>query len=72
MKISVILACAGSGNRMNLGYNKLRYEVSNMSIFEMTLSKFIRDDISQIIVTTSQEDLEYFKSKAKGFEKEIK
>ena len=72
MKISVILACAGSGNRMNLGYNKLRYEVSNMSIFEMTLSKFIRDDISQIIVTTSQEDLEYFKSKTKGFEKEIK
>ncbi len=72
MKISVILACAGSGNRMNLGYNKLRYEVSNMSIFEMTLSKFIRDDISQIIVTTSEEDLEYFKSKTKGFEKDIK
>ena len=71
MKISVILACAGSGNRMNLGYNKLRYEVSNMSIFEMTLSKFIRDDISQIIVTTNNDDLEFFKSKTKGFEKKI-
>jgi len=60
MKISVILACAGSGTRANLGFNKLRYDIGGMSIFEKTLSKFIRDDISQIVITSSNEDLEYF------------
>ncbi len=60
MKISVILACAGTGSRMNLGFNKLRYDVGGMTIFEKTLSNFIRDDISQIVITSNKDDFDYF------------
>ena len=60
MKISVILACAGTGSRMNLGFNKLRYDIGGMTIFEKTLSNFIRDDISQIVITSNKDDFDYF------------
>ena len=72
MKISAIITCAGSGTRMGFGINKLRYEVSGLSIFEMTLQKFLRDDISQIIITSSDQDLEFFKDKTKGLDANIK
>ena len=68
MKINVILACAGSGSRMNLGFNKLRYDIGGITIFEKTLSKFLRDDISNIYITSSQDDLEFFKDKTKDLE----
>ena len=60
MKISVILACAGTGSRMNLGFNKLRYDIGGMTIFEKTLSNFIRDDISQIVITSNKDDFDFF------------
>ena len=68
MKISVILACAGSGTRANLGFNKLLYDIGGMTIFEKTLSKFIREDISQIVITSSEEDFEYFTKATQNLE----
>ncbi len=68
MKISVILACAGKGSRTNLGYNKLRYDIGGVTIFDKTLSKFLRDDISQIIITSNSEDLDFFKDHTKNLE----
>ena len=72
MKISAIITCAGKGDRMGLGYNKLRYEINGLSIFEYTLSKFIRDDISQIIVTSSNDDVDFFVSKTKDLNINVK
>ncbi len=68
MKISLILACAGKGTRVDLGYNKLLFDISGTTIFDKTLSKFIRDDINQIIVTSNKEDQEFFNSHIKDLE----
>ena len=71
MKMSAIITCAGKGDRMGLGYNKLRYSFNGLSIFEYTLSKFIRDDIAQIIITSSNDDVDFFRDKIKGIDKNI-
>ena len=68
MKISVILACAGQGTRAGLGFNKLLYDIGGMTIFEKTLSKFIRNDISQIVITSSKEDMEFFTKATQNIE----
>ena len=72
MKISAIITCAGKGERMGLGYNKLRYTINGLSIFEYTLSKFLRDDINNIVITSSKEDISFFEDKVKGIQKDIK
>lgn len=45
MRYSVVLPCAGSGSRMQLGYNKLLWKMKNgRTILENTVSIFLRDE----------------------------
>ena len=71
-KINVILTCAGKGERLNLGFNKLRYSFGNVSIFEKSLFSFIRQDIAKIIVTYNSEDYNWMLSKTNNLHANIK
>lgn len=55
MNYSVIIVAAGSGARMNLGYNKMYYSIDgNQTILEKTVGVFLRDEeCTQIIVVTN-------------------
>ena len=70
--INVILTCAGKGERLNLGFNKLRYSFGNVSIFEKSLFAFIRQDISKIIITYNKEDYDWILSKTNNLHANIK
>ena len=70
--INVILTCAGKGERLNLGFNKLRYSFGNVSIFEKSLFAFIRQDISKIIITYNNEDYDWILSKTNNLHANIK
>ena len=60
MKISVIIACGGTGSRTGLQYNKLKFDIGGMPIIQKTISAFSRDDISSIILAVNRQDLEWF------------
>ena len=50
----VIILLAGKGERMNLGYNKILYEINNVPIYKMTLEAF--KDFDEIIVVKNESD----------------
>lgn len=55
---SVIIPAAGNGTRLNLGYNKVFYNLSGKAIIEHTVNVFFNDiKCKQIIVTTTESDL---------------
>ncbi len=56
MRISAIICAAGKGSRTGLEKNKLLVKYDNLTVLEHTLSAFMREDISEIIVTSSVED----------------
>ncbi|MEG0176655.1 MAG: 2-C-methyl-D-erythritol 4-phosphate cytidylyltransferase [Bacilli bacterium] len=57
MKYSVIIVAAGSGSRMNLGYNKVYYPLNGVTILEQTMKKFESDiRCTQIVVVTEGND----------------
>lgn len=58
-KITAILACGGTGNRVGLGYNKLRFDIGGISILEKTISAWIRSDIDSIIIACNAEDIHW-------------
>lgn len=59
MKYSVIIPCAGSGKRMNLGYNKLLYRLDDETVIEKTVNIFKNEaNCIQIILVVSKDDLE--------------
>ncbi len=63
MKASVILACAGKGERANLGKNKIFYEIDGKPCFMHALDTFYKNpNISQILVTANEEDLDTIKA----------
>lgn len=63
-KFSVVILCAGSGSRSNLGYNKLLFEYNSKPIFIHTIENFIDNDyIKNIIVVTSKKDFKHFSEK---------
>ena len=50
---SVIILCAGKGSRTGLDYNKMLFQFDGKTVYEMTLSVFIKDpQCGQIIVVT--------------------
>lgn len=57
MNYSVVIVAAGSGSRMNLGYNKVYYPISeNEMIIDRTLNIFRNDSkCKQIILVTNKE-----------------
>lgn len=56
MKYSVVLPAAGSGSRMNLGYNKVYYPVKGRALLAYTIDVFEKDeDCTDITVVTNVE-----------------
>ncbi len=67
MKVSVILACAGTGSRAGLNKNKLLYESDGLTVIERTLSAFADSRlVDQIIITVSPADFETIERVANG------
>ena len=63
MSVSLLLACAGKGQRAGLSQNKLLYKVNGKTILENTLSKFYSSGvINQYVVIVSSADYDYVKS----------
>lgn len=61
---SLVLLAAGSGSRLNLGYNKMLFEVNGKTILEITLKKFIDSKLfDEIIIVVKQEELALWQSK---------
>lgn len=54
---TVILPAAGTGSRMNLGYNKLLHKIGGRTIIEHTVAWFLNDiKCTQIIIVVSAND----------------
>lgn len=62
MKFDVILACGGRGERCNLGYNKLAFDIGGLSVLEKTVSCFYHKDVDKIIISYNKNDMEWIKS----------
>jgi len=62
MKYSALIVAAGSGSRMNLGFNKVYAKLQDdKTILETTIQVFEKDtDCEEIIVVTDQEDFEKY------------
>lgn len=59
---SLILLAAGSGKRMNLGYNKMLYEIDGIPIIRKCYDTFNNIDlIDDIIIVSSNEDINTYK-----------
>jgi hypothetical protein len=60
MKYSCVICAAGSGSRMNLGYNKVFYPISeDKTVLDLTISVFDQDeDCDEIVVVTQKENFE--------------
>lgn len=62
MGVSLILTCAGRGERARQGKNKLLVEYEGQPLFMLALSVFRRvEEVKQFIVTASKADAETFK-----------
>lgn len=65
---SLVLLAAGSGSRLNLGYNKMFFEVNNMTILEITLCKFIKSGLfKDIIIVCKEEEISLWQEKIGSF-----
>lgn len=59
--ISAVILMAGKGERLNLGYNKMFYEINNKPIFVHTLEKFENNQrINEIILVVNENDSSLF------------
>lgn len=68
-KITLIVAAAGLGNRMNLGYPKQFLEIEGKPLFIKTLEIAEKSEyIAEIIVTTGKESIELVEELCKTFE----
>jgi 2-C-methyl-D-erythritol 4-phosphate cytidylyltransferase len=69
--LSAIILAAGKGSRLNLGYNKIFYEIKNKAIIEYSVDYFLNDDaFSEVIVVVNEKDRQRIKEIFKG--KDIK
>ena len=66
MEISLILACAGRGERANLNKNKLLVPVDGITCLERTLNVFYQTRLfNKIVITSSETDFEEIKALVK-------
>ena len=66
-KVIAIITCAGKGERAGFGYNKLLKDLGGITPFEKCVSVFKNvEEIDEIIITCSSQDLEVFKQKCEG------
>ncbi len=62
MNVSIIIVAAGSGSRAKLNKNKVLFEIDGQTVLEKTVRQFLHiENISEIIVTASTNDLQIFK-----------
>ncbi len=60
--VTLIITAAGTGSRMNLGYNKMLYQVNNEYLLNITINRFLNiKEIDQIIVTAHKNDIDIYK-----------
>ena len=59
MEYSVVMPCAGVGSRMNLGYNKLLFQMKNgKTVLENTMNIFLNDQrLKEMIICVGENDL---------------
>ncbi len=59
MNYAVLIVAAGRGSRMNLGYNKVFYEVEKgVTVLQKTLTPFLEDErCKQIVVVLNKDDM---------------
>lgn len=63
MKYSAIIPCGGIGSRLNLGYNKILYQVGDTYLIEKTIQNFLIDeDCLEVIIVYQKNDLNALKS----------
>jgi len=56
----VVILAAGSGSRMNLGYNKMIHQIDGEYIINITLKKFLAiDSFGPIVVVVSENDYDF-------------
>ncbi|WP_251545202.1 2-C-methyl-D-erythritol 2,4-cyclodiphosphate synthase [Pumilibacter intestinalis] len=51
-----IILCAGSGERTNLGYNKILYHMGKTPLLELTLGAFSRSAVSRTVLVINERD----------------
>lgn len=56
MTISVIICAGGTGKRAGFKKNKLLVKYDNLTVLERTLSAFVREDVSEIIIAAAESD----------------
>lgn len=57
-----VVVGGGSGQRMNLGYNKILYKIKGKTIIEYASEKFINDpDFSEVVIVINREDYDQVK-----------
>ncbi|MEA5026798.1 2-C-methyl-D-erythritol 4-phosphate cytidylyltransferase [bioreactor metagenome] len=59
MNYAVLIVAAGKGSRMNLGYNKVFYELEDgITVLQKTLTAFLDDErCKQIVVVLNRDDM---------------
>lgn len=63
---TVIILAAGSGSRMDLGYNKMLYRYKNTTILDHTLKTFVNSNIfDEIIIVKNSDDIIKYDEKIK-------
>lgn len=64
---SVVIPCAGSGKRANLGYNKMLYDLGGELVINRTVNVFIKNPLfQQIIVLANAEDFDFIRELFSG------
>ena len=61
MNYAVLIVAAGTGSRMNLGYNKVFYETEEgISVLEKAMTAFLKDKrCTQIVVVLNRDDMKH-------------
>jgi len=61
MNYSAIILCAGSGKRSGLNYNKMLYKKDGTTVYEKTVTVFLKDPrCTEIIIVTKDEERQDF------------
>ncbi|MFA7075672.1 MAG: 2-C-methyl-D-erythritol 4-phosphate cytidylyltransferase [Candidatus Izemoplasmatales bacterium] len=64
---SVIILAAGKGERLNLGYNKVLYDIKGKTILEYSVDYFLNDStFSDVFVVVNEKDLLHIKEVLHG------
>lgn len=64
---SVVILAAGKGTRLNLGYNKVFYEIKHKTVLEYSVDYFLKDPaFSEVIIVTNEKDKMHVKDLLAG------